>query len=181
MPPGLTPPQLDLRVPLPDLYGFGASASVVLLDSAPLAEGHPVPFCERLTDELLAQHAPYFADIRANPTELRLKFYLCITPTQAAGDRFCHVSLPSFLGALLAFLRAPRATVGRELALCQELWQETRESRWLLRIGHLHEGLGEVERAQMTYAAGARRYPGRPEFAALLGRVARSEKVGSVP
>jgi hypothetical protein len=60
--------------------------------------------------------------------------------------------------------------VRRDLSLARERWERTGDAWWLIRIGHLQEGLGNAEAAIATFAAGSEQFPGRPEFGALLER-----------
>jgi hypothetical protein len=68
MPAGIRPAQLDLWIPIPDLYGFATIASVVVLPAQliEVREGEEVlvPFCEVLDPEACARYHPYFAYLR---------------------------------------------------------------------------------------------------------------------
>lgn len=175
LPPGLTPSQTHLRIPIPDLYGFATSASVVLLDEVLYARDaddiRPVPFCEPLTAALVQRHRPFFADLRARRPNPPAGHFLCLAPGLHPRARFRHAPLAAFLDGLLHYLGAPRELLRCELDICADRWKSSGEAWWLMRIGHIHEGLGEPARAREAYAAGAARYPGRPEFRALLARV----------
>jgi hypothetical protein len=175
LPPGLTPRQTDLRIPIPNLYGFATSACVVLLNEVLYTKDAddvwPVPFCEPLTATLVQQHRPFFADLRAHRPNPPAGNFLCLTPALHPQARFRHAPLPAFVDGLMHYLSAPRELLRRELDICADIWKSSGEAWWLMRIGHIHEGLGEPTRAREAYAAGASRYPGRPEFRALLARL----------
>jgi hypothetical protein len=175
LPPGLTPRCADLRIPIPNLYGFATSASVVLLSEVLYstdADGvWPVPFCEPLTAALVQRHRPFFVDLRAHRPNPPAGNFLCLAPALHPRARFRHAPLSAFADGLLHYLGAPRELLRRELDICAGIWKSSGEAWWLMRIGHIHEGLGEPARAREAYATGASRYPGRLEFRALLARV----------
>jgi|SRR5450631_462472 hypothetical protein len=178
LPPGITPHRADLRIPVPNLYGFATSASVVLLNKVLYAkeagEVRPVPFCEPLTVALVQRHRPFFADLRAPRSKPPAGNFLCLAPALNLQARFRHAPLAAFVDGLLHYLGASRELLRRELDLCADMWRNSGDAWWLMRIGHIHEGLGEPTRAREVYATGASRYPGRPEFRALLARVVDS-------
>jgi hypothetical protein len=175
LPPGPTPPQTDLRIPIPNLYGFATSASVVLLNEVLYSKDGddvwPVPFCEPLTAALVQQHRPFFADLRAHCPNPPAGNFLCLATGLHPRARFRHAPLAAFVDGLLHYLGAPRELLRRELDICTDIWKSSGEAWWLMRIGHIHEGLGEPARAREAYATGASRYPGCLEFRALLARV----------
>jgi hypothetical protein len=76
LPEVIQPEQSDLRIPIPDLYGFATSASAVLFPSTlgeadEQGEVRPVPFCEDLGPENLPPNRPYFSDLRAHGEQTR--------------------------------------------------------------------------------------------------------------
>jgi hypothetical protein len=172
LPPGISPVRTTLRLPLPNLYGFAASVSVAFVP-APLTlgrDGRPVPFCLPLAAGAVGAHREYLVDLREHRDDLAGAHYLCMTPTTDPRAPFRHSSMAAFVVALLEYLRRPSPAVRRDLSLARELWEETGDAWWLIRIGHLHDGLGETEAATATFAAGSEQFPGRPEFGALLER-----------
>lgn len=176
LPPGITPRRADLRVPIPNLYGFATCASVVLLSDLLYANDagnvRRVPFCEPLTAELVRRHRPFLADLRTPGAKPPAANFLCLTPAFDPRARFRQPPLTAFVDGLLDYLGAPYDLLRGELGVCTGMWRDSGEASWLMRIGHIHEGLGEPARAREAYAAGVARYPGRPEFRALLARVA---------
>lgn len=83
---------------------------------------------------------------------------------------FCHIPLPAFVDALLDYLRTPYRTLRHELLSCEDRWLETEHPSWLIRLGHLQEGLGHLSAAVRTYRHGAARFPYRPDFPRLHAR-----------
>lgn len=178
LPEVIQPEQSDLRIPIPDLYGFATSASVVLFPSTLFeadeqGEVRPVPFCEDLGPENLPPNCPYFSDLRAHGEQLEGMAYLCLNPIWSPQDGFYHTPLPAFVQYVLDFLEGPHALVENDLDYCQEQWAISRDPWWLIRIGYIHEGLGDLDQARQMYLQGEEAFPGRKEFAALAHRVGR--------
>jgi hypothetical protein len=172
LPPAVSPARTTLRLPLPNLYGFAASLSVAFIP-VPLTvrgDGRPVPFCLPLAADAIGVHRDYLVDLRENGGELAGAHYLCMTPATDPRAPFRHASMASFVVALLEYLRAPVQVVRRDLSIARERWEHTCDAWWLIRIGHLQDGLGDAEAAIATFAAGSEQFPGRPEFSALLER-----------
>jgi len=172
LPAGISPDTADLRIPVPNLYGFAAGATVVLLDRLLHAEDggrlRPVPFCDPLTPPLAAHHRPYFADLRGRQPE---PYFLCLGTGSVVPSRFRHRPLDEFVDGLLDYLRAPFAALRAELDMCEHIWRTSGDARWLIRIGHLQEGLGDRAAALSSYSEGRDRFPGRPEFRDLVARL----------
>jgi hypothetical protein len=173
MPAGVEPAAADLRIPVPNLYGFAACATVVLLDEMLYARDgaqmRPVPFCDPLTPALVGRHRPYFAELRTRAPE---PYFLCLGAGPVGPARFRHVPLERFVDGLLDYLTAPFALLRAELDTCEHIWRTSGAADWLIRIGHLREGLGDRAGAHRAYAEGFARFPGRPEFRDLVARVA---------
>ena len=169
-PPGISPARTTLRLPLPNLYGFAASVSVAFVVE-PLTlgrDGRVVPFCLPLAAGAASAHREYLVDLRERRDDLAGVHYLCMTPTTNPRGPFRHSSITAFVVALLEYLRAPEDAVRQDLALARDLWDETGDAWWLIRIGHLQDGRGETDAARATYEAGAEMFPGRSEFRTLL-------------
>jgi hypothetical protein len=172
LPAGIAPVRADLRIPVPNLYGFAACATVVLLEEMLLArdgsELRPVPFCDPLTPALAGRHRPYFVELRARPPA---PYFLCLGPAPAGAARYRHVPLDGFLDGLLDYLRAPFAHLRAELDMVEHIWRSSGSAQWLIRLGHIREGLGDRAGALSAYAQGLDRFPGRTEFRELVARV----------
>jgi hypothetical protein len=189
LPDVISPARVDLRIPIPDLYGFASSASVVLFDRPLLeineAEGQRegdatlnrrVPFCEPITSEAWEVHRPYLTDFRCHPSEILHLYYLCLTPLWSAGSGYQHTTLSQFVRYLHQYLQAPTLSLERDAQICEDEWAATGEAWWLLRAAHIYEGLGRFELARETCVKGHRVFPARKEFPRLLGRIERTQE-----
>lgn len=172
LPPGLTPEKVDLRVPIPNLYGFASSAYVVLLREPIALDGGraPLPGLHRLEDRCIANHRWKFVDFRERPGWDGPLHTFFLTPAWNP-EGFVHVPLAEFLGRVRDFLRDPRGHYAADLRACEARWRETREPWWLVRIVQLLIELGDVDRAREVARESRDRLPGRREFAALLALV----------
>jgi Tetratricopeptide repeat len=117
LPAGLSEETADLRIPIPDLYGFSTSASVVVLD-APVREteheNRPVPFCDPIDSSTAEMQAEYFVDVRENADALIGRYSLCVGVTRLPA-RFHHVPLLDFVRELFNYLSRPTASVEAEI------------------------------------------------------------------
>jgi hypothetical protein len=183
LPDAVTPPLADVRLPVPNLYGFAANPSVVLFDS-PLHERdpqapddrRPVPFCRRLERFDLAVHRPYYVDLRRHGPALLGRPFLCLSPGGPPA-RYRHLPLAELVEHLLRYLERPTHFTRRQLAAFQEQWHATGAADALLWLAHAHEGLGEYRRAAALYEQGRARFRGRLEFAALARRARRLDEL----
>lgn len=180
LPPSINPSMIDLRIPIPDLYGFTTSASVLLTDEMLLerTDEHglsQVPFCRSLQREDIQDHENYFVDLREQREWAPEMFYLCITPIdQTSAKGFKHISLYQFTNYLLDYLASPRATLLSDLDFSMNQWQQTNDGWWLLRIGHIYEGLNEIGKARDAFLLGENLFPSQKEFSLKLRRLDRT-------
>jgi hypothetical protein len=163
LPSTVSPSVIDLRIPIPDLYAFATSATIAVSTCEVRETGNAnkvVPFCERIDEVILALQATYFVDVRENAKQLLTNYSLCATPS-ALPERFEHTSLQMFLKHLLYYLReSPTEAVTRERdSLRRQLHDGYKSSALLLRLAHLHEGLGEYEEALHLLKIGEQMYP----------------------
>jgi hypothetical protein len=183
LPDAVTPRLADVRLPVPNLYGFAANPSVVLFD-APLYERdpqapdgrRPVPFCRRLEPWDVAVHRPYYVDLRRHGPVLLGRPFVCLSPG-GRPDSYRHLPLAELVEHLLRYLERPTHWTRRQLAAFREQWDGTGAADALLWLAHAHEGLREYRRAAALYEQGRARFRGRPEFAALARRARRLDEL----
>jgi hypothetical protein len=83
---------------------------------------------------------------------------------------FQHVPLFEFVPYFLAFLEQPHENTVRDLEFCQARWNGSGDPQWLLRLGHIFEGLEQYEQALQVFEYGQSSFPGRREFSQLANR-----------
>lgn len=151
LPAAIRPRTVDLRIPIPNLYGFAVSAGVAIT-SVPLMEEtadglRVVPFCVPAEHTTLEKQRGYFVDVRENYELLLQGFSTCVTPADMP-EYFVHITLRQMVEFLLGFLGSPTQAVREELARLRGLVETNGPSAFLLMsIAHAHEGLREYDRA----------------------------------
>jgi hypothetical protein len=165
-PAGIIPSRMTVRIPLPDLYGFAASAAVGITESALTCivgdATRRVPFCvaaERIT---LDSQRAFYSDVRAHSEELLGRYTVCVTPA-VLPERFAHQPLPDFLKALMRFLANPIGAVQSEIErTAQAVLSGGAGAVDILRLAHLLDGVGEREEALRLLQRGADLFPENP-------------------
>lgn len=162
LPSAITPQTIDLRIPIPNLYGFAVSSGIgvtseMLYERADCGL-RPVPFCSKITERVIDLQAEYYVDVRENSAMLVGRNSICVTPA-VLPPYFVHLKIDHFLSQLLEYLSSPSMKVKNALSECEIALQCQPNDPFLwLRVAHLHEGLQEystaleyVERAILAF------------------------------
>lgn len=179
LPTNISPSNANIVIPISDLYGFAELAVQMLVTTEPLrssATGKRVPFCRLLTSVDVMSHRLYYPYFRQEP--LHPQYFMCLTPPPPGfRSRIQHFDLKAFLEAVWRYLREPEESVTSELDRRLAEYKGN-PSAWLLaRIGHLQEGLADLEAATTTYRLGLERFPGSKHFPFLLDRLVKSSNL----
>lgn len=163
LPAAVQPNLVDLRIPIPDLYGFGSSAAVAVtatcLEVNLNGYRHRVPFCAEVTDDVVAHQRWFYVDVRENSDLLLNRYTLCVTPSELP-RRFSHLPLKGFVGALLTYLEDPIGAVESEIAnLVNYMNSVVADVDHMLRLAHLLEGLARYEDALLVLNKGLTLFP----------------------
>ena len=170
LPSTITPDTIDVRIPIPNLYGFAVSANIAVV-AQPLQERvagscdlRPVPFCSRTADYILDVQREYYVDVRENREALVDKYSVCVTP-KILPYRYVHIPLTDFMSSLLIYLTAPTTAVVAELGECQEmLARQGPDPSLLLRMSHMYEGLSDYTAALNVAEQACSLYPNAEWF-----------------
>jgi hypothetical protein len=162
LPSVITPQTIDLRIPIPNLYGFAVSAGIgvtseILYERADRGL-RPVPFCSKITERIIDVQTEYYVDVRENSAMLMGQNSICVTPA-ALPPYFIHLKINDFLSQLLEYLSSPSTKVKNALSESEIALQSRPNDPFLwLRVAHLYEGLQEysaaleyVERAILAF------------------------------
>jgi hypothetical protein len=164
------PRKVDLRIPIPNLYGFSDLAVHLVLLGQELIDdsGAAIPFCRELRKDDIEKHYKYYVDLREKVQWPREVYFFCMSPpdkTEVPADQ-CPIT--RLADDFVRFLGEPRSNVLNELKARQSEWSEDPNPWLLLRIGHLQDGLGDAIAARATFARGMEMYPARKEFCEML-------------
>ena len=162
MPDGIRPAAVDVRFPVPRLYGFclGWSAALLPVELALVGPGssEAVPFLRLFDDHDLRWYS-YFVDIDGRRDWFESTYVLCLAPQHTSNGRYRHVRLLEYAEYLLDYLRRPRLHVSGELARSQAAFGRRPNPFDLHRMAYLEYGLGQRDRARELYREGRQRYP----------------------
>lgn len=171
LPPNILPVTADIRVPIPDLYGFAQSASVILLKDVLHCVRDDtttvVPGLQKAEERHVASHKQYYADLRSNHHPLLHWYFLYLTPRWSATG-FRHVPLIEVLGRFVEYLHNPYCFLGEQIDYCQRCWSTTHNPWWLLRVAELYLEAGEMVAARQALSQGQQLFPTRPDFSIML-------------
>lgn len=166
LPASIRPRRTDLRIPIPDLYGFAASAAVAVtkerIECLSGGKDMTVPFCVQVDEATLRWQHPFYVDVRENGEFLLGRYTTCVTPS-ALPERFVHLPLPGFFGALIDFLENPVISVQGEIEKMVHAASATGLNvAAALRLAHLLESVGECDAAMGVLSRGLEIYPRNP-------------------
>lgn len=174
LPARLFPPRVDLRIPIPNLYAFCSSASVVIVNRAIVdldAENSRTESCvlglREITPESITSNLQYFADLRENRSGLLGMFYLYVIPPWVSG-RFVHRTLLELCEEVSLRVQDASAAYEDDIKYCTKVWQSTGNPWWLLRIAQLHYEAGNEDEARRVALDGKDRYRFREDFDLFL-------------
>ncbi len=141
--------RIRMHIPIPNLYAFARSASVIMLDDElQVVEANgvtrPLPGCERITDSLLAPQSDNFVAVREDELAYRGKFYFFITLDWQT-DGFVHVGLPKLVQQFLRFVEAPAEMLQRDMNRCEGMWGKTKNPWWERRVTALRHQISRFE------------------------------------
>ncbi len=169
LPATVQPNLVDLRIPIPDLYGFASSAAVAITATRLELNMHgrirPVPFCAEVTAAVIDQQRWFYVDVRENSDLLLHRHTLCVTPSELPRI-FSHLPLKGFVEALLAYLDDPVGAVESEIAnLVNGINTAGADVDHVLRLAHLLEGLAQHGDSLIVIDKGLALFPGNPWLA----------------
>ena len=182
LPVSVRPRRTDLRIPIPDLYGFATSTAVAVTNERIecLVDGKDttVPFCVQIDEATLQWQHPFYVDVRENGEFLLRRYTICVTPSTLP-ERFVHLPLAGFVCALIDFLEDPIIAVQGEIEKMVHSACATGLSvATALRLAHLLESVGECEAAMRALSRGLEIYPGNPWLRRSRERIQRRDERG---
>src|SRR5260370_4437179 len=170
LPSVIMPDTIDVRIPIPNLYGFAVSANIAVIGQS-LQERvtgnsklRSVPFCVKIIDATLDIQRDYYVDVRENREKLLGRYSVCVTP-RILPPRYVHIPLIDFMSSLLTYLSDPTATVVAELDECKDILAKYGvDPHLLLRMSHLYEGLTDYSAALAIAEQACTLYPNAEWF-----------------
>jgi hypothetical protein len=163
--------RIDVRIPIPDLYGYASSASIVLVDRAfALHDDHGLPRLPGLREvdnHMLSTHCESYVAVRESASVLKGTYMAYIMPVSDRSG-FVHSPLALVVRDFLSYVEHPHESLTVDARRCSAKWIVSGNPAWLLRMADIFLALGNTDRARETLTDAARRFPRHEEFARRL-------------
>jgi hypothetical protein len=175
LPDTVAPRTVDLRIPIPRLYGFSTVVVFSLTEMQLMDVGGRapirVPFCRPFLERDATKHGPYLPDFVNRSGWTDGMHLVCITPEWAAMARVRHIALSEYVSGLLTYLRDSVSLVKAELTGLMDMAEREPRPETLMRLGYLLFTIGDVDTAKRVCQVGLGLFPAYRGFAVELERL----------
>lgn len=175
LPTGCSPHQVDVTIPIPNLYGFATTCVFAVFHDVVGCGGRRPPFFKPIRELAWIQdQRDFYVAFREPERWGDPAFLVCLTPDWTVQRGYSHHSLAAFVRALLEYVVDGRSSV--ELAVAQLQDREGLTPAEWRKLVYLRLGLGDICGARRSLELALGEFPFDHDLRGRLSEYVRHEE-----